>query len=166
MVHRLRCVVTGKDAAGKSAIVSDGPPTDVVEPVTGMFMAYLWRTLAPAGAGTTAAADEARLEPPPGATTLIAATFPPAAAYGEGDWSKVMETVGGPPVEGDAVLHKTATVDYSVVVSGEIYVVLEQGETRLGPGDVLVQNGTLHSWENRSDQPCLMVGVMVGKAEN
>jgi quercetin dioxygenase-like cupin family protein len=50
-------------------------------------------------------------------------------------------------------MHRTDTIDYGLVLSGELYVVLERGETLLRPGDIIVQRGTNHAWQNRSDAP-------------
>ncbi|ATE65081.1 cupin domain-containing protein [Rhizorhabdus dicambivorans] len=59
--------------------------------------------------------------------------------------------------------HVTSTVDYFLVVSGELWLVMEDGsEARLAQGDSVVQRGTVHAWENRSDQPCLVAFVMLG----
>jgi mannose-6-phosphate isomerase-like protein (cupin superfamily) len=162
MLTTLRCVVAGTDSSGKSAVISDGPPTNIIEPLPGMMMADLWETPAPGGTLRKVGDQPPRLEPDAGGTVLMVATFPPASAYGEGDWQEVMKTVGGPAVDTSAALHQTATTDYSVVISGEVYCVLEKGEVLLKAGDVMVQGGTLHSWENRSDKPCTLVGVMIG----
>ena len=59
------------------------------------------------------------------------------------------------------MMHKTGTVDYIVVLKGEIYAVLEKGETLLKPGDVFIQRGTNHSWSVRGDEPCIVAVVLV-----
>ena len=58
-------------------------------------------------------------------------------------------------------MHRTDTVDYAVVVSGEIWAVMDEGETLLRAGDCLVQRGTSHAWSNRSDRPCRVAFVLV-----
>ena len=58
-------------------------------------------------------------------------------------------------------MHKTATVDYAIVLSGEIYALMDEGETLLQAGDCLVQRGTNHAWGNRSDAPCLVAFILV-----
>ena len=57
--------------------------------------------------------------------------------------------------------HRTDTVDVVTVVSGEVYAVLESGETLLRQGDSLVQRGTMHAWHNRSESPALVASIMV-----
>jgi quercetin dioxygenase-like cupin family protein len=60
--------------------------------------------------------------------------------------------------------HQTDSIDYAVVLSGEIYLRLDKGEIHLKTGDVLVQRGTLHNWENRGTEPCIMAFVLIAKA--
>jgi hypothetical protein len=60
-------------------------------------------------------------------------------------------------------MHATDSVDYGVVLSGEIWLELDDGaEVRLGPGDVVVQNGTRHAWHTRAVEPCVVFFVLVG----
>jgi len=58
-------------------------------------------------------------------------------------------------------MHRTHTLDYCVVLSGEIYAVLDEGEVVLRAGDCLVQRGTRHAWSNRSEEPCVVAFVLV-----
>ena len=58
-------------------------------------------------------------------------------------------------------MHTTKTIDYGVVLSGEIVLQLDDSERTLGPGDVVVQRGTRHAWRNRSAEPCVIAFVMV-----
>ena len=57
--------------------------------------------------------------------------------------------------------HKTSSVDYAIVLSGEIYALMDEGEVRLTAGDVLIQRGTNHAWSNRSDKPATLAFVLV-----
>ena len=60
-------------------------------------------------------------------------------------------------------MHKTDTVDYAIVLDGEVWLELDDGKaTRLGKHDVVVQNGTRHAWRNRSDKPVTMLFVLTG----
>ena len=62
-------------------------------------------------------------------------------------------------------MHRTETIDYGIVLEGELWLMLDDGsETRLGPGDVVVQRGTDHAWENRSEQVVRVVFVLVDGA--
>ena len=57
--------------------------------------------------------------------------------------------------------HKTSSVDYAIVLSGEIYALMDEGEVLLRAGDVLVQRGTHHAWSNRSDEPARLAFVLI-----
>jgi uncharacterized cupin superfamily protein len=59
-------------------------------------------------------------------------------------------------------LHQTDTVDIVTIISGELIAITETSETVLRPGDSLVQNGTVHTWANRGDVPCMKVAVQIG----
>ena len=61
----------------------------------------------------------------------------------------------------DPMMHKTSTVDYIIVLKGEIYAVMETGEKLLRAGDILVQRGTNHSWSVRGNEPCIVAAVLV-----
>jgi mannose-6-phosphate isomerase-like protein (cupin superfamily) len=94
------------------------------------------------------------------------ASVPPDAEW---DKSAGYRDANGPlpgsvdPADADGVpgMHFTETIDLVTVLSGEIYVVLENGETVLRPGDTLVQRGTIHSWSNRTDAPAVILSVML-----
>jgi mannose-6-phosphate isomerase-like protein (cupin superfamily) len=58
-------------------------------------------------------------------------------------------------------MHKTNSVDYLVVISGEMWMVMEDGEVLLRAGDCVVQRGTNHAWINKSDKPCLLAAVLI-----
>jgi mannose-6-phosphate isomerase-like protein (cupin superfamily) len=57
--------------------------------------------------------------------------------------------------------HRTASLDYAIVLSGEIYALVDQGETLLQPGDVLIQRGTSHAWSNRGSKPAVLAVVLI-----
>ena len=62
------------------------------------------------------------------------------------------------------MMHKTATVDYIIVLKGEIYAIMDKGETLLKAGDILIQRGTNHSWSVRGNEPCIIAAVLVNAA--
>jgi mannose-6-phosphate isomerase-like protein (cupin superfamily) len=171
MIWRVRRVVTGHDPEGRSVIVSDGPATSVKEIPTfpGLALTDLWETAsAPAGnAGNAdAAARPVRLEPPPSGTIFRVVEFPPDASRPRGSDSREgFKSIGASHTQdrssSDPMMHKTATVDYIVVLKGEIHAVMEKGEVLLRPGDVLVQRGTNHSWSVRGREPCIVAVVLV-----
>jgi mannose-6-phosphate isomerase-like protein (cupin superfamily) len=171
MIQRVRRVVTGHDAQGRSVILFDGHAASVKEMPSfpGLALTDLWETAgAPAGnAGNADAANRpVHLEPPKNGTLFRIVEFPPDASRPKGsDGRAGFEAIGAGHVKdatsADPMMHKTATVDYIVVLKGEIYAVMDKGETLLKPGDVLVQRGTNHSWSVRGSEPCIVAVVLV-----
>ena len=58
-------------------------------------------------------------------------------------------------------MHKTNSIDYLVVISGEMWMVMEKGEVLLRPGDCIVQRGTIHNWVNRGTEACLVAFILI-----
>jgi hypothetical protein len=171
MVWKVRRVVTGHDARGRSVLLRDGYARNVKEMASmpGLALTDLWETdAAPASnAGKAdAAARPVRLEPPPGGTILRIVEFPPDSMWrNRADASKAFDSIGAghAPVKGssDPMMHKTSTVDYIIVLKGEIHAIMDKGETKLKAGDVLIQRGTNHSWSVRGRKPCIIAAVLV-----
>ena len=171
MVKKIRRVVTGHDARGKSVIVSDGPSPHVllIPGRTDFGLTNLWVTDGSPGideGNADAAARPVVLEPPAGGTIFRVVEFPPDKAAADFDRKTAFSSMGAdhamdPDASRHPGMHKTDTVDYAIVLSGEIWALMDEGETRLEAGDCLVQRGTNHAWSNRSDQPCLVVFVLV-----
>jgi hypothetical protein len=171
MVWKVRRVVTGHDQDGKSVFLMDGnaPNVKEMESMPGLALTDLWETTrAPASnAGNDdAVARPVRLEPPKGGTILRIVEFPPDKAWrNSADAKAAFESIGAGHAKdahsADPMMHKTATVDYIIVLKGEIYAIMDKGETLLKPGDILVQRGTNHSWSVRGDEPCIIAAVLV-----
>ncbi len=173
----IRRVVTGNDANGKSVVASDGFPSrgKYFTHTPGFAQFLLWATEPGATlpqAGTDSTPSVRSLHPEPGATRFLFLTMPPdtvmtdenfdgAAALAEHQ----QETVGiidrfEPEHPG---MHTTDTVDYGIVLEGEIWLELDDGKAvHLMAHDLYVLNGTRHAWRNRSDMPATFVVVMVG----
>jgi hypothetical protein len=172
MPQRIRRVVTGHDRDGRSLFVMDGLAPNVLEMASmpGVALTDLWRTTtSPASnAGNAdAARGRIRLEPPAEGTILRIVEFPPDSAWrSSADAAKAFASIGasGAPDHdsADAMMHATATVDYIIVLKGEIWAILDKGETRLKAGDILVQRGTNHSWSVRTKAPCVIAAVLIG----
>jgi mannose-6-phosphate isomerase-like protein (cupin superfamily) len=174
MIWRVRRVLTGHDADGKSMLLVDGLAPNVKEmsAMPGLALTDLWETKA-APARNEGAADDAdrpvRLEPPPGGTILRIVEFPPDSAWrGRTDGREGFDSIGAGHAQdahsSDPMMHQTATVDYIIVLKGEIYAIMDKGETLLKPGDILVQRGTNHSWSVRGNEPCIIAAVLVSAA--
>jgi mannose-6-phosphate isomerase-like protein (cupin superfamily) len=171
MIKKIRRVVTGHDARGKSVIVSDGPsPHALLIPGRSDYgLTNLWVTDAtPASneGNADAAARPVVLEPPAGGTIFRVVEFPPDKAAADFDRKTAFASMGAdqamdPDASRHPGMHKTATVDYAIVLSGEIWALMDEGQTRLEAGDCLVQRGTNHAWSNRSDQPSLVAFILV-----
>ncbi len=171
MIWRVRRVLTGHDTEGRSTIIADGQAPNVKEMASmpGLALTDLWETGgAPASnAGDKdAAARPVRLEPPKNGTILRIVEFPPDSAWREGaDAKAAFKSIGAGHAKdrasSDPMMHKTSTVDYIIVLKGEIHAVMEKGETLLRAGDILVQRGTNHSWSVRGNEPCIVAAVLV-----
>lgn len=149
----------------------DGPAPNVKEMASmpGLALTDLWETTeVPASndGSEDSAARPVRLEPPHGGTLLRIVEFPPDSTWRRGaDARSAFESIGAGHAQdsssADPMMHRTATVDYIIVLKGELHAILEHGETLLRPGDVLVQRGTNHSWSVRGSEPCIVAAVLV-----
>jgi hypothetical protein len=169
----IRRVVTGDDADGRSFIVDDGPATVVrtVPERPGYRAVNIWRTEsapAPIGAPDSAAAHTGILPPKEG-TILRIIDFPPEPEDPEALTRGLHATFGG--MYADAQhdtrtgkhpgMHRTETVDYAIVLEGEIYAVMDEVETLMQAGEVLIQRGTNHAWSNRSAKTARIAFVLI-----
>ena len=174
----MRRVVTGLDAAGRSVVVSD---TDVppvrARLLPGAEWQLLWEDDVPQ-LGTTPSAARRSYFPPPGGVRFGTFTVPPDSSATSPDASPVADPSGA-EAEMDALLpglratiagtpsgrHATATVDFELVLSGEVTLELPDGSlTHLRAGDTVVQNGAVHRWVNTGDRPAVIGLVMLGLA--
>jgi hypothetical protein len=174
----LRRVITGFDGSGQSVFVEDGPAHLVSSPVRpGLRHSHVWATGAiPAPVAAPDRSPEVRgIMPPPRGSVMNIVDIPPEPrepAERErllADMKERIRNAGIHPEPGvtrdpDGAhpgMHQTDTIDYAIVLSGEIYAVVEKGETLLKAGDVLIQRGTNHAWSNRSDTYCRIAFVLV-----
>ncbi len=172
-IHR---VVTGHDAEGKAVIASNGSLPTVVEiaAIPGTIFHEVWSTAgvpAPVDNGPDPTLDLLMLPPPRHGTRLRFVDFPPETAeqlaHGAahmqdtfaqiGDMAASTATADSP----HPLMHRTESVDYGVVIEGEMTLMLDDTEVLLKPGSVVVQRGTNHAWANRSGRPCRMLFVLV-----
>jgi mannose-6-phosphate isomerase-like protein (cupin superfamily) len=171
MIWRVRRVLTGHDAEGRSKFIADGPAPNMKEMASmpGLALTDLWETSgAPASnsGDADAAARPVRLEPPPRGTILRIVEFPPDSQWrNRAEARTAFDSIGAghAPDKGssDPMMHKTDTVDYIIVLKGEIHAIMDTGEKLLRAGDILVQRGTNHSWSVRGDEPCIIAAVLV-----
>jgi mannose-6-phosphate isomerase-like protein (cupin superfamily) len=154
-------VVTGYDGNGDAAIIRQGSPPVVIN--AGRYTTTeLWVSGRSPLTATDAdlSAGEWALEPPPGGACFRIVEIAPGS---DGDTEPPAGDGGlEPGHEGFQEAHATSTLDYVTVLRGEVTLVVGGAEVALGPGDSVVQQpGVPHDWQNRSDAPCVMVGVLV-----
>jgi hypothetical protein len=164
MAPQFRRIVTGHDAEGKSIVAIDGPATEVG--------AY-WQTEA-TPANNAAPGDAAQsvrgLEPPPMGSIFRYAIIPPEDPSVprheiEAAIAKAFAQMGAEHCRPDTTrhpgMHKTRTIDYVILLSGELTLLLERGEVQLKPFDVVVQRGTNHAWVNKGKTPAILAAVLI-----
>lgn len=169
--HELRRVVTSLDAAGKAVVLFDGEnPHREVRPLRGNISRAVWSTdCAPAEMqGDT---DRARgiktTSPANGGTIFRVIDYPPAKPEQEAldANARMRELAHEPAIKGlpprHPFMHRTRSVDYAIILSGEIDMLLDDSQVHLKAGDVIVQQGTNHAWVNRSDEVCRIAFVLV-----
>jgi len=172
-----RRIVTG-NVNGKAVVQSDEPlPAYEFMTVPGYEHTLIW-----VNPTTPDLSKEQRFDrypdsvvPGPGGTSLHLVTFPPDSLFADpsfdGEAAQKEALVRLPGLadhfeKEDTGMHKTNTVDYSVVYDGEIWLELDDGETvHLKRGDVVVQNGTRHAWRNKSTKPVTMLFFLNGARE-
>ena len=175
---QVRRVVVSNGADGKSRVQSDGFAPRAVEyqSLPGHGSALLWSTPASPEVGASVAAADATPEvkfvPGPGETRLLFVTFPPDSAMMRADFDPAAfgaEAMRNAPGLAEKFemdhpgMHTTDSVDYGVLLDGEIHLELDDGVTKkLAQGDVVVQNGTRHAWRNKTDKAATMLFVLVG----
>ena len=170
----IRRIVTGHDAQGRSCIVEDGPCTSIrTVPERPRYRSVnVWRTTeAPAqvDAPDSIAQHQGILPPGQGGTILRIIDIPPESKDPVERQRQISAMFKGMFADAhhDARqgvhpgMHKTLTVDYALVLQGEIYALMDEGETLMKAGDVLIQRGTNHAWANRSDQMVRICFVLI-----
>jgi len=170
MPRPTRRVVTGHDASGKTIVLIDGAaPNAKLRKATGLSSTLLWVTdESPAdNTGTTDAGErEIGVAPPPRGSIFRMVDFPPASETAAVDNAAMLKEMGLAGGQGGAgTMHRTRSVDYAIVVSGEIDMLLDDSEVHLKAGDVLVQRGTNHAWVNRGKENCRIAFVLIDAME-
>jgi mannose-6-phosphate isomerase-like protein (cupin superfamily) len=164
-------VVVGHDARGKAVAVFDGAVAPTQRTPGGNAVANLWITSEfPADLDGTAdrAQTKVGVPPPAGCTIFRIVDFPPAS-----------DTAPPSPIEHERILigmgidpatqgyarhrntHRTRSIDYAIVLDGEIDMLMDETEVHLKAGDVLIQQGTNHAWVNNSGKVCRIAFVLI-----
>ena len=169
----VRRVVTGHDACGRSVFIMDGAAPHVYCRSPGSaIVTELWETRSsPAdNSGSAETTDHPfRLAPPKNGAVFRIIEYPPDKHRLAALAAQRLESDDGSG-HGEAFdrsqprhpgFHKTSSVDYVIVLAGEIYALLDEGEVRLRAGDVFIQRGTNHAWSNRTNEPAMLAFVLV-----
>lgn len=173
MVQPVRRVVTGKDANGKAVVIFDGPNPHVQDLARmGVGSVDLWQesaTPASLAGNDDKGVGIAGILPPDNGSVFRVVEFAPESTIEADDAERLagMAHAGVGPEGAQAgnprhpVMHRTRTIDYGVVISGEIDMMMDDSEVHLKAGDVFIQRGTNHAWVNRSDKPCQVAVVLI-----
>ena len=169
----MKRVVTGHDAQGLSVvIIQDEPKAIVLEKAGGLRLTELWATHE-SPADIFGNADKAkrpqRIEPDPMGSVFRVIEYPPDSERlktlkPDEHFASMGATAADRATRRHPGMHRTKTIDYAIVLSGEIYAVLDEGEVLLKAGDVLVQRGTNHAWSNRTNKAALIAFVLIDAA--
>ena len=163
----VRRVVTGQ-RDGKAIVIYDSAaPNQKLRQASGLVSTLLWvtdETPADISGISDRAVREIGVPPPPSGTIFRVVDFPPE--QGERSRDAILREMG---VSGQGSarhhgMHRTRSVDYAVVLEGEIDMLLDESEVHLKAGDVLVQQGTNHAWVNRGRAPCRIAFVLIDAA--
>ena len=170
----IRRIVTGHGADGSSKGLMDGPAPNVKQRQAGNASTLLWVTdecPAEVSGTTDRAACEIGVPPPWQGSVFRLAEFPPGVGGEIRDNETLLRDFGiGADVRRGraprhAAIHRTRSIDYVVVLEGEIDLLLDDGEVRLKAGEVVVQQATNHAWINRGAATCRLAMVFLDAAE-
>ena len=177
-----RRIVTGHDARGRAVILEDAPPPRVarVGGEVGPMFYEVWNTREmPARIDADSGEppeDGIQLAPPKNGTRIRVLDIPP-----EGDnfvgvtpeqamahFAEVGAAGASAHARGQgarhAFMHRTETIDYGIVLEGEVVLIMDDGEATVRAGDIVIQRGTNHGWANRSDRNCRIAFILIDGA--
>jgi naringenin degradation protein FdeH len=175
-IKRFRRIITGHDGEGRSIILSDetSPHVMPIMEQPNFAVTDFWKTFATPADNTGATqrdpcATPIQVAPPASGSVFRVVQFPP-----DRDWAAKAAAMGGSvPIDETAKsaskggevrhahMHRTRSIDYAIILSGEIWAIMDVGEIKMVAGDVLVQRGTNHAWANRSNEPCIIAFVLI-----
>jgi mannose-6-phosphate isomerase-like protein (cupin superfamily) len=171
-LESIRRIVTGHDDQGKTIALIDAPVLPKQRSPGGNAISMLWVT-EETPADLTVASDRADapvgVPPPSNGSIFRIVDFPPASTSGgpsgHVDHNKILTEMGiDPATQGylrHANTHRTRSVDYAIVLDGEIDMLMDDSEVHMKAGDVLVQQGTNHAWVNNGDRPCRIAFILI-----
>lgn len=167
----VRRVVTGHNAQGQAVIQSDAPADRVFDKLgpEGLVFHELWNTReTPAridAASGQPQEDRLALSPPSHGTRIRIVDLPPddpdVDAEAVFDRISASDSYKGAGSDRHAAFHRTQTIDYGIVLEGELVLIMDVGETTVRAGDVIIQRGTNHAWANRTGKTCRIAFILI-----
>lgn len=173
-----RRIVTGHDAAGRAIIQEDGPVPryQQIGGSVGPMFHEVWNTRATPAPIDAASGepheDGIKLAPPKNGTRIRVLDIPPdgdhldhvtpeeaRAHFAEIGATEASSNSGAGSRH--AHMHRTETIDYGIVIEGEIVLILDESETTVRAGEIVIQRGTNHGWANRTDRNCRIVFILI-----
>ena len=173
-----RRIVTGHDAQGRAVILDDAPPPRVarIGGEQGPLVFEVWNTRETPARIDRASGEPAeegiQLAPPKNGTRIRVLEVPPEdpsiakltpeqarAHFAEVGAADAASHSGGGSKH--AFMHRTETIDYGIVLQGEITLIMDEGETVARAGDIVIQRGTNHGWANRGKVPCRIAFILI-----
>jgi len=171
----IRRVVTTVDKNGKAVVLFDGAnPHKVVRPNRSVTSRLLWvtdQTPADISGTTDRAASNIGIAPPHNGSVFRIIDIPPTPPEIESlEKDYLHKQIGDhAPKKGlppsHPLMHRTLTIDYAIIMQGEIDMLLDDSEVHLKAGDVLIQQGTNHAWVNRGTEPCRIAFILIESRE-
>ena len=171
----VRRIVTGHNERRRAVIATDGAPPKVSElkSVPGTVFHEIWNTNAspaPIDNSEDPTLRQLQLQPAPQGSIIRVVDIPPdailnnisdeaiAAGFAQISAISAKTYQSGSPHK---LMHRTETIDYGILLSGELWLVLDEDETKLSPGDIVIQRGTNHAWSNRTDETARMLFILL-----
>ena len=176
MKKTVRRIVTGHDAMGRAIIQSDAAPERVMTlPHNGPTFYEIWNTReTPARIDRSSGEpreEGVKLSPPHHGTRIRVLDFPPEATVRPVEGAQARELFasigaadamsGGGGNARHPHMHRTETIDYGIVLEGEITLLVDEGETVVRAGEIVIQRGTNHGWANRSTANCRVAFILI-----
>jgi mannose-6-phosphate isomerase-like protein (cupin superfamily) len=162
-----RRIVTGHDPQGKAVVLFDGAMAAKQRGANGITLFWVTSEFPADAASPTDRAQTAIGVPPPeNGTVFRIVDFAPAAPHGAPvDHHQILLAMGiDPATQGYARhtnTHRTRTIDYAIVLEGEIDMLLDDSEIHVKAGDMLVQQATNHAWVNKGSKPCRIAFILI-----
>jgi len=172
-----RRIVTGHDKDGKAIIMSDQAPerTYMIGGPKGAKFHEVWNTQQSPALIDNAANEPYEsglvLAPPKNGTRIRVIDFPPESEeirnLTKDEANKHFEDMGGQEASkagqdaAHPLMHRTETLDYGIVLEGELTLIVDRGETVIKAGDIIIQRGTNHAWANRSGKNCRVAFILI-----